>query len=334
MTDGHSSGGDFAIQMHIAFSSQIDGVCGQDAQPYHCAATRFPNDNLVPQSNESSVPFCDGCPPGFTLVYDHCKGHPQWVDVGMLPDYPRRVCGDGGKIGCIDDVNFLQNTSVFLARSECRTYIGGSEVNAVALYAELTNEPNESILYFDDCNPDGSNKPNNTNAMCMQHVLPRITNRTLNPPVPKKDSNSSLGSWIRFNQNEYIDDFNVGFDDAGWLFVPETCKKGEKCTLMISFHGCGGCGDGGPPGVDGFDGYAASNGIVVLKPCIRYYNNASQTYPNSMEIERACWDGYGQLSSQYALQSSPHMRNVWNMIKEVSRSTHEAKTDCMGLCNQ
>ena len=55
MTNGHSSGGDMAIQMHVAFSSVIKGTCGFDAQPYHCAATRFPNDALVPQSAESSV---------------------------------------------------------------------------------------------------------------------------------------------------------------------------------------------------------------------------------------------------------------------------------------
>ena len=86
MTMGGSSGGDFAVQFHVAFSSQVGGVCGFSAQPYHCAGTRFPDDALMPQSAESSVPFCAQCPPNSTLVYDHCKNHPEWVDVGMLPD--------------------------------------------------------------------------------------------------------------------------------------------------------------------------------------------------------------------------------------------------------
>eukprot|EP00958_Prasinococcus_capsulatus_P023971 scaffold3680_cov381-Prasinococcus_capsulatus_cf.AAC.6 len=76
---GHSSGGDFAVQMHIAFSKTIKSACGFDAQPFRCAITRFPSDYLLPQTNSSSVPVCDGCPRGATLVYDHCKNHAEWV---------------------------------------------------------------------------------------------------------------------------------------------------------------------------------------------------------------------------------------------------------------
>lgn len=69
MSNGHSSGGDMAVQFHVAFSSEVGSVCGFDAQPYHCAGTRFPGDNLMPQSAESSVPYCEACPPNKTLVY-------------------------------------------------------------------------------------------------------------------------------------------------------------------------------------------------------------------------------------------------------------------------
>lgn len=44
-----SIGGDMAIQFHVAFSKHVTGVCGYDAQPYHCAVTRFPADYLLPQ---------------------------------------------------------------------------------------------------------------------------------------------------------------------------------------------------------------------------------------------------------------------------------------------
>ena len=120
----------------------------------------------------------------------------------MLPDYPRRVCGNGGPAasdnpflpprhrrcpplssspssvllfkqqwpplpqaaaalepptfipfhllrppplhlptgtpGCLDDVTNLYNTSAFLARGECSTYVGGAEANTVAMYGQVT----------------------------------------------------------------------------------------------------------------------------------------------------------------------------------------------------
>ena len=58
MSNGHSSGGDMAVQFHVAFSASVASVCGFDAQPYHCAGTRFPGDSLMPQSAESSVRHC------------------------------------------------------------------------------------------------------------------------------------------------------------------------------------------------------------------------------------------------------------------------------------
>jgi len=109
---------------------------------------------------------------------------------------------------------------------------------------------------------------------------------------------------------------------------------------MVQFHGCGGCGDDALHSRyhDGWDQYATTNGVVVLKPCIKKYSNVSVTYANSLEVERGCWDGYGQLSSNYALQSAPHMRNVWNMINAVAVAGHQghtpAKTDkeCTASC--
>jgi acetyl esterase/lipase len=41
VSSGNSSGGDMAIQFHVAFSKNVTGLCGADAQPWRCAATRF-----------------------------------------------------------------------------------------------------------------------------------------------------------------------------------------------------------------------------------------------------------------------------------------------------
>jgi poly(3-hydroxybutyrate) depolymerase len=48
VSSGNSSGGDMAIQFHVAFSKNVTGICGYDAQPWRCATTRFEGDYLMP----------------------------------------------------------------------------------------------------------------------------------------------------------------------------------------------------------------------------------------------------------------------------------------------
>ena len=345
ITYGHSSGGDMAIQMHVAFSDSIGGVCGFDAQPYHCAATMFPRDNLVPQTDESSVPYCYGCPPDYTLVYDHCKSHPEWVDVGLLPDYPRRVCGEAGLSGCMSNVDALKDTSVYLQRSECNTYVEGAEENAFAMYATMTDEPDKQIEFLDTCK---NSITNDTQFMCLDQVLSHVQGHGL--VEPRDVDEAPAGEWQRFDQTMYLDDFNAGFDDAGWVYVPKQCLGGGDgndgfCSMMVWFHGCGGNHNkvaGKPPGTDDVTvRYADTNNVVLLQPAILrddklhgFYNNVTETYTNSMEIERGCWDGYGQLGSDYALQSGAHNRNIWNMIAELSGDDYEVKQseECVAAC--
>jgi hypothetical protein len=52
--------------------------------------------------------------PGTTLPFDHCRVTPEVVDVGKLPDWPRRNCGHPFRPDCLDDV---------VAMYECRVYL-------------------------------------------------------------------------------------------------------------------------------------------------------------------------------------------------------------------
>jgi hypothetical protein len=93
---GFSYGGDMAIQTHIAYSSMIKGICGFAAQPFYCGITQFTREGLIAQHKNSGVPNCDGifgCGDVTTLEFDHCRAHPEIVDIGRLPDFPRRHCG-------------------------------------------------------------------------------------------------------------------------------------------------------------------------------------------------------------------------------------------------
>ena len=107
----------------------------------------------TPQTNATGVPYCDGCDDGMTLLYDHCKNHPQYVDVGQLVDYPRRACGQNPitQDPCIDDVKHLYDARTFIFQpTHDRCYLMGSLANSVDLYGMLMTDPAKTIKFVDD----------------------------------------------------------------------------------------------------------------------------------------------------------------------------------------
>ena len=88
---GYTYGGDMAVQAHVAFSKTIKGVCGFAAQPVYCAVTHFTREETVGNGSAAGKgAHCADCPPLQTVRFDHCRATPEVVDVGKLPDWPRR----------------------------------------------------------------------------------------------------------------------------------------------------------------------------------------------------------------------------------------------------
>ena len=125
-------------------------------------------------------------------------------------------------------------------------------------------------------------------------------------------------------------DYNVGFAEYGFVYIPTACANLSKtCGLQVRFHGCGSAS----PADATTQAFAEANGIVLLDPNVPGEdglkdlsgNNASVSCNagtavegNCKEISRGCWDGYGQLSEQYYMQSASHMQSVWRMIERLS----------------
>ena len=82
------------------------------------------------------------------------------------------------------------------------------------------------------------------------------------------------------------------------------------------------------------------NMLWWFRPCVTPWeaerggpNNVSDTYTNAYEISRGCWDGYGQLGVDYALQSGVHMRNVYHMIQAITGMENTPRKNCSTVCN-
>ena len=335
-TEGGSSGGDFAIQMAVAHSATISGVCGNSAQPYHCANTRFPKipgetnsgDSLMPQSSESSVPYCRGCPRGKTLVYDHCKNHGEWVQVPYLVKLAREDHG-------IDLLSNLNRTRVLVTRGECRTYTGNAVENTLAFFVQAGGGPDSArLIYVDNCHANSSadgcpreHVPScDDGVVCRGHVWNAAGSAPLKPSV-----DADPASLMQFDQTEFLDgDYDTGFDRTSFVYIPAACRKNTSssttltlptngCGLHVVFHGCGGCGG---IGLDDANVRAAeANDVVLLIPRITAGNNASSPgsrHSNCEEIARGCWDGYGQLGLDYASRSGLHVAAVWRMMQRLA----------------
>mmetsp|Transcript_38016 Transcript_38016/g.73639 ORF Transcript_38016/g.73639 Transcript_38016/m.73639 type:complete len:410 (+) Transcript_38016:62-1291(+) len=321
---GHSNAADFAHQVHIAYSSMVNGACIFAGQPFHCAVTRFEPDPLLDtgffEDISHNVPSCDGCPRGKTLVYDHCKNLPHVVDAGMLPDYPRRHCGPDGAPGCLDSTEHLRKPSqrVYLQRgANDKCYRKGSVANTQSLYFQLMDDPRTQVV-FNNTLPYKHEIPiyeeYDGPKECFKHTI--SNGMELNPKmVSTKEANI-----YRFKQDKFDGyDTWVGTNEWGWLYVPKTCTNEsdskQPCSLFVYFRPCGGGSGETDSHFDSFDRWAEKNRIVILVPVIGK-NLCYLKYNGCHEVARGCWDGYGQLGKDYALQSGKHMKFVGSMLKD------------------
>mmetsp|Transcript_39597 Transcript_39597/g.63532 ORF Transcript_39597/g.63532 Transcript_39597/m.63532 type:complete len:483 (+) Transcript_39597:1-1449(+) len=239
---GHSNSADFAHQLHVAFSKTISGVCMFAGAPYHCAVTRFAADTLIDEAGgaRGSVPFCEGCPIGKTLIYDKCKSKPWAVDVGMLPDYPRRVCRERGvpNDGCLDDVDNLRkpHQRVYLQRGlRDKCYLSGSVANVHAFYAQMMDDPGNQILFNNSLDlPHTIPKPGMFKEAMAYDGPGECVTHTLKDGLPLNSRALPVaGNTFKFDQTRFSGyDPSVGWHDFGWLYVPKSCQNAPLHTFI------------------------------------------------------------------------------------------------------
>jgi len=325
---GLSSGADFAAQFSVAYSGSIMGVGVFAGEPWHCSATMFQNETLVPFGaaacgSDTYTGRCDNCPPDMTVACDHCKSHPELVDIRLLADAARRMARDG----LIDDTKYLK-------RMHAYTYCGtedqshfGATVKARDFYAHF----NASVLYNFSI-PSGHCWPvdKGTPVLCGGgKILPGIMSAfplqncnydgpgellnhiygKLNPQVDMKAENLHLFDQRPFNAN---DTFDVGLGDAGLIYIPQTCAEGRMCTLHVSMHGCENPFILEYPEARqlSFNRWAEANDMVVLWPHnVRHGNQTSERH--------ACWDGYAQ-TPHFDTKHGPQMIAIASMIETLS----------------
>jgi hypothetical protein len=325
---GLSSGGFFAHQFHVAFSSLVKGAGILAGGPYGCVEA-IPNPWLpfwsVPLDRVSAA----------VVACTHYYGDRYH---GLRPSAPRaedslRIISEAANQGLIDNPSNLADSRVWLFHGKSDAIVPLQVMETLGrLYDGLgVHEPN---LQFDQ-NQTGAaanyGMPVSRFAGeskfpardCGQHALPFVIQcdyeaavmllRHLYPEDfrPASDDLHRDGMLVAFDQSEFFNsiDENTSLHGVGYLYVPALCAA-EQCLLHVAFHGCN-------QNVDsvfddfirdgGYDRWAASNHIVVLYP----QTKISAANPNG------CWDFSGYSGSNYYTQDGPQMRAVKAMIDRL-----------------
>lgn len=250
----------------------------------------------------------------------------QYVDVGQLVDYPRRACGQNPitPTPCIDDVKHLYDARSYVFHpTHDRCYLPGSVENTMDLYAMLMTNPAEQLKFVND-QPFPHTLPKNSTPF-FNHSEPAgfdgpgeclkwVYNRKFGYEPFVWASDPKQENVFVFNQSEFVDDWGVGMQSTGIIYIPTKClppelnngtRSNATCKLMFML------------GVDfDFARYSENNNIVIVGMQIGGYVDQKR-FPNACEVLRGLSDVYGQLSDDYAMQSAYQMRVGGRIVRRL-----------------
>lgn len=330
---GLSSGADFAAQFQVAYSAKVSGAAIFAGQPFRCAITRFQQDELQPPNPQ--VPICVGCPPDKTLMYDHCKHEPSWVDVSEL----KAVVDQDFRAGVIDDPANLKRSGVYCYRGTVDShYAKGSVAKTAEFFEQFASSPDNvklvddvpsghayplpgtcpwpcgksalaNTIPFQNCEYDGFGE-------ALKHIYSTLGKQI---KTPTRASEWNWDSLLWFDQEPFWDNRSITrLEKHALVYVPKNCapldSPSKNCNLMVNFHGCGFVFPGTYEMLVtqlNLNAWAEANDIVVLYPRLGAIGSTA-------EQKQGCWNVYGQTGKDYATKNAPQMNAIWKMATSLT----------------
>ncbi len=292
---GLSSGGYMATQFHLAHSDWVKGAGILAAGPYYCAKSDI------------------------TTALAQCVNKIEGsIDLTEL----NQMAEQYEKQGKIDPLSNLKDDKVWL-------FHGTQDVQVIAVVNDLLHQQysawtdTANIKYINN-KPMAHVFPTTSNGInCMKAAPPFIGNcdydaagDMLNHLIDGlSEPDGALGGKVyTINQHQLAGNDANTLASEGFVYVPESCAKGEACRAHISFHGCnqyaGAVGDAYVTQT-GINGWADDNNIVVLYP----QTKKSLFMPLNPQ---GCWDWWGYTSSDYANKEGAQIKAVTQMLKAIS----------------
>jgi hypothetical protein len=302
---GLSSGGFFAGQMGVAFSSIMKGVGIVAGGTYDCAG-QMGYFSCMYQGN-----------PSVTTSISNTK---SWS--GSL----------------IDATSNMANQKIYMFSGKSDTTVATSVMDQVYKYYVTTGAfvPSGNVNYKKDLStahtfPTDVNSTGNNS--CTAAAPPYISNcgfdgagailQHIYGSLNARNNGTLSGSFVQFDQSEFIaNPKSFGMDTSGWLYVPASCQGGAECKLHIALHGCqqnfSAIGDKYIKNT-GYNKWADTNNIIVLYPqtandSVNHNPSPSMAGANS----NGCWDWVGYYGTDFDRKSGKQMTAIKKMIDRIS----------------
>lgn len=289
---GISSGGYFANQLHVAFSSVVRGAAIFAGGPYLCAMG-----SVLVATTTCMAPLTD-------------KQAPKASEYKLLAE-------DAAAMGLIDPLANLHDDNVFLYSGTLDSVVYGSVVRAgedfyryfvseksiVTEYSIPSEHTQPTLDYGNRCSKLGEPYISKCDYDGAQHALTQLYG-SLKPSTTMVEKN-----FLKFDQTPYYSGSLTSLNTYGYIYVPTACQGGATCKLHISFHGClqGAQSIGDQYAHDsGYNEWAETNNIVVLYPYAK---------PDSLlGNPNGCWDWWGYTNVEYAYKNGVQMKFAKNLI--------------------
>lgn len=272
-----------AVQMHVAYSSTIQGSAIFAGGPFYCAM-----DNLIVAEE-----YC---------MYDYGKNEPKLDALIQYTDVQ-------AKAGSIDDTSNLKNDKVYMFSGKKDTTVNPKTMHSLESYYShygVTDISAEFNLDAAHCFPtvnfgekcDIAKSP--FIGKCNYDGAGSALTELYGDLVPGSNITSNLHE---FNQKPFYSGTRTSLDSTGYIYIPSACEDGSvACKLHMNFHGCeqGRQYIGDEYAADtGFNSWAEANNIIVVYPYV--------VKDLSLGNANGCFDWWGYTNVDYSLKSGVQM---------------------------
>jgi len=305
---GISSGGFFAVDMHVAHSATFKGAAIYAGGVYWCA-----QDSVGLALAECGGATAPNCQAAYASTLTQSEAY---LDLQS-------------KLGTIDNESNLRGQPVYMWEGTHDQVVNPSEM--VDLKSEY--EHYGANVTFDNGfpanhgweSPDGSVPCGVATdpymIACDQGSAPYDSEKTwltlFFGRLHDRNNHELHGSLLNFDQTEFGASPSTGMDTNGYIFVPHSCAEKHRCGVVLAFHGCRQV----QAAIQtqwikqaGINEWADSNNFVVVYP----YAILSTVNPTNPQ---GCWDWWGYDNDpSYANKNGVQIGIIYKMIQRIDPS--------------
>ncbi|HSD39404.1 MAG TPA: poly(3-hydroxybutyrate) depolymerase [Rhodocyclaceae bacterium] len=319
---GISSGGFMTVQFQVAHSSIIKGAGVVAGGPFNCSkADVF-----------RAVSSCS------------CTGEPNvpCAVTESSADVPSLVAGaeSMARQGQIDPTGNVAAQRILILSGAKDTLVPPAIAHQLSAFYAGLGVPAANLSLVSLSNAAHTMPTQSYGATCSTETSPYIgkcgydsANHILSwiyGPL-KAVGTKPAGKFIEYDQRAYIPaesaglfNWSTGLDNTAWVYVPDSCAKGEKCRIHIALHGCkqgqsflpltpppGGGLYNGTTFVKniGYDRWADKNHLVILYP---------QAVSIPLKNPNGCWDWWGYTGADYATKNAVQIQTLRAMVDALA----------------